>query len=163
MEPRHFESSDSFYLFPTTQDGVFASGVAPGLYEHESQNRPFTPLAPMGSTSAFIPPSDGGIFNLLHEPTNFTTFPSGFPSTTEKQVVLPAPARGARPKRRKLNEFLADQQDSSTGLPPANKGSTNAIMPPISVPSFDRPKGMPRDEYVTLLHAKIAAESELDG
>jgi hypothetical protein len=161
--PRHFELPESFHLFSTAPDGVFASSATPSLYEHESQNHPFSPLATLGSTSAFIPPSDGGIFNPTNQLTHFTTLPSGFPSTTEKQAVLPVPAHSERPKRRKLNELLADQQDPSIGLPAANKGSTSAVMGPIPVPSFDQPTGMPREEYLRLFHNKIAAESELDG
>jgi hypothetical protein len=161
--PRHFEPPESFHLFSTAPDGVFASGATLSLYEHELQNHPFSPLATLGSTSAFIPPSNGGIFNPTNQLTHFTTFPSGFPSTTEKQAIPPVPARGKWPKRRKLNELLADQQDPSIGLPAANKGSTSAVMGPIPVPSFDWPTGMPREEYLRLLHNKIAAESELDG
>jgi hypothetical protein len=161
--PRHFELPESFHLFSTAPDGVFASGATPSLYKHESQNHPFSPLTTLGSTSAFIPPSNGGIFNPTNQLTHFTTFPSGFPSTTEKQAILPVPARGEWPKRRKLNELLTDQQDPLIGLPAANKGSTSTVMGPIPVPSFDQPTGMPREEYLRLLHNKIAAESKLDG
>jgi hypothetical protein len=157
---RHFEPPVPLYLFPTTPESAFASGAAPRLYEHEPQNRPFSPLATLGSTSAFVPPSDEGIFNPARAATDFTAF-SDFLSTTEKQAVPLVPARGERPKRRKYDEHLADQQDSSIGLPPVNTGLTNAIVAPITVPSFDRPKGMSRGEYVRLLHAKIAVESEL--
>jgi hypothetical protein len=45
MGPRHFKPPDSFHLFSTAPDGVFASGATLSLYEHESQNHPFSPLA----------------------------------------------------------------------------------------------------------------------
>jgi hypothetical protein len=163
MGPRHFKLPDSFHLFSTAPDGVFASSATLSLYKHELQNHPFSPLATLGSTSAFIPPSDGGIFNPTNQLRHFTTFSSGFPSTTEKQAILPVPAHSKPPKCHKLNELLADQQDPSIGLPATNKGSTSAVMAPIPVPSFDWPTGMPREEYLRLLHTKIAAESELDG
>jgi hypothetical protein len=163
MGPRHFKPPDSFHLFSPAPDGVFASSATLSLYEHESQNCPFSPLATLGSTSAFIPPSDGGIFNPTNQLTHFTTFSSSFPSTTKKQAIPPVPACSKWPKHCKLNELLADQQDPLIGLPAANKGSRSAVMGPIPVPSFDQPTGMPREEYLRLLHTKIAVESELDG
>jgi hypothetical protein len=162
MGPRHFKPTDSLYLFPATQESVFASNTAMMLYEHELQNHPFSPIATLGS-SAFIPPYDGGSFNPGHAPTDFPTLSPSVASTTEKQVVPPIPAHSAWSKHQKLNELLADQQVPSIGLPPANEGPTNTIMPPIPLTSFDWPKGISREVFVRLLHARIAAESELNG
>jgi hypothetical protein len=59
--------------------------------------------------------------------------------------------------------FSLTNKTPQLDLPPTNKGPTSAVMPPIPVPSFDQPTGMPREEYLGLLHTKIAVESELDG
>ena len=159
--PRHFEPTpEPVYNFSAASDDLFAPGVAPRL-ESSSQNRDFSPFSTLGSTSVLVPPSDGGLFNPRHAPASLTTFASGFPIATEKQVVPLAPPRGERTKRRKLDDLYAGEQGSSMGLPSANEGTTTGVTPSIPAPSFDRPPDMPKSEYLRLLYAKFVAESEL--
>jgi hypothetical protein len=115
---------------------------------------------------------------------------SNLPSTSQKRAFPPVPAQDEGRKRQKLEmhdnhpvgqqvgapqvdhrsvaitnsvqatEVNTSNRHLSTCLPGANQGPTNATTPPILVPSFDCPHGMSCDDYIKLLHAKIAAESD---
>lgn len=154
--PRHFDPSDPSFIFPISSESVF--DAAANLYENDVQDLMFSPLAPLESTSTFIPPSNMAMFNPHHARTDFAAATamvqgstSNLPRMSHKRGPAPAPAHDERGKRRKFNGL-------TSGLPAANQGPTNAIIPPIPIPSFDRPERMSKDEYVKLLQAKLAAE-----
>jgi hypothetical protein len=118
------------------------------------------------------------------------SFNSRLPSTGQKQVLPPVPAQDRQRKCQKLelhNKYPVDQQvgarqvdhhcaaitnsaqatEVNTGNrspltrpPGANQGPTNAIIPPNPVPSFDRPHGMSKSDFIKLLQATIVAESD---
>ena len=97
---------------------------------------------------------------------------SHLPSMGQKQVVPPVPAQDKQIKCQKLDtgnkhlEVNARNRNPSISLPAANQGPTNAIIPPLAVPSFDCPNGMSRETFVRLLCKKLVAKvgaSALDG
>jgi len=180
MGAMNFDPSHPTDLFSVPSASVFAPGAAASLYENDAQNFRFSPFATLGpTTSAYIPPSNGGLFDPYHTRTDYTTatataqtLNSSLPSAGQKRVVPPVPAQDKRIKRRKLDtgdkhlEVNARNGNPSISLPAANQGPTNAIIPPLAVPSFDCPNGMSRETFVRLLREKLAAEvgaSALDG
>jgi hypothetical protein len=155
-----YPAYDSSYLLPISSESIFDPDTVAGLYEDDAQNRPFSSLATLGSTSsALIPPSNANMFGSQYSRPNFA---SGLPTMAQKRVLLPSPAHDERSKRRKVDEYpvgvIAGSRGPSTGLQPSHQRSTNAVLPSIPVSSFDRPESMSRDDYVKLLHAKLAAE-----
>jgi hypothetical protein len=127
--------------------------------------------------------------NFTTATTAAQSFNSHLPSMGQKQVHPPVPTQDGQRKHQKLNlcnKFLVNQQvgacqvdhrhaaiTNSTQATEvnsgnrslltcplgANQGPTNAVIPPNPVPSFDRPHGMSRSDFIKLLQATIVAES----
>jgi hypothetical protein len=68
--------------------------------------------------------------------------------------------RAAITNNAQATEVNTGNRSPSTRPPGANQGPTNAIIPPNPVPSFDRPHGMSKSDFIKLLQVTIAAESD---
>jgi len=175
MGPRHFEPSDlhsSSYYLPaqidmSTQLDMFAPGAAARPYANDAQSPDLDPFLPPPNMGDFYPHRAVGDFTTASATAQSVT--SSLPS--RKRSRPPVPAHDKRGKRRKPNGNLVDQPvrdpqgdrlsvavTSHASVPAADQGLVNAITQHNTVPLFNRPEGMPRDEYLRMLHAEIAAE-----
>ena len=156
---RHFDPSEpsgpsDLFLPPSD---FLTSGEAVKLYGDDELNLPFYSSATMGSTSsAFIPPSNGGIFSLPEAGTNF----DAATATAAAQSINSRPVN-----RKQKRDTQADGEPPRRRKPEArdklvvDQGPTEGIRPPGPVASLSRPPGMSRDTFVELLQAAITAES----
>jgi len=74
MGAMNFDPSHPTDLFPGPSASVLASGTAAGLYKNDVQNFRFSPFTTLGpTTSVYIPPPNGGLFDPYHTRTDDTT------------------------------------------------------------------------------------------
>jgi hypothetical protein len=156
MRPRHFNPSDP-YLNPTTSEPVFAPSTTAEKYQGNGQ---FGTFATFGSTAFPVIHSNMDVFNPHCSKQNFAT---SIASTSHKRHPTPLPQHDERSKRQKVDEYsggemLPSSRDPSIGLQLSNQRQTSAVTPPVAVFSLDRPEGMPKDDYVRALQAKLNAE-----
>lgn len=147
---RHFDPSDPF-LPPSD---FLASGAAAPLYEDDAHNLPFYSSATLGSTSsAFIPPSNSGIFGLQDAGTNFSAA-TVVAQSIDPRFVNRKEKRDTRAEGEPLRRRKPEVRDKRV----VDQGPTEGIRPPDPVALLSRPLGMSHDEFVKLLNATLTAE-----
>jgi len=154
-----FGTTDTTGLMLLPSSSFITPGAIVRPYTSDTQGFPFNPSATLGSTSShFIPPPSGGIFDPHHARSDFTTAMApgqGFnPGPLKTGLAQVPPPVSDQDKRRKIRK--AQTHDTRVVRLPVGTRQEDHRSTAIHVPSLDRPQGMSKDEHVKLLRARHA-------
>ena len=155
MDTRDLSATGTSGLTMLPSSSFAAAGAVAKPYTSNALGFPFNPSA---TTSHFIPPPSGGVFDPLHARSDFTTataagqsFNPGPLSTGPAHVLPPVSDQDRRRKIRK-----AETRDNGVVRLHVGTRQVDQRSTAINVPSLDRPQGMSKDEHAALLRARLA-------